>query len=146
MKGTRGVSTVVGYVLALAITAALVGSLIAATGSVVDDRREVTAYTGLEVVGERLAAKLMAADRLARTDAKDVTVRVDLPAKVAGGSYTVEVNDSKTDPHFVLTSTTADTTVRVNFTNSTPVVGRTVSGGDLEVVLTDAGKLEVRGA
>lgn len=143
MTAERGVSTVVGYVLALAITVALVGSLIAATGGIVDDRRDATARRGLDVVGERLAAKLMAADRLAATGADTVAVDADLPATVAGTGYTVTVNDSKTDPHLRLTSGGTDTEVRVDFANRTDVAATSVTGGDVTVTLA-GGELEVR--
>lgn len=140
----RGVSTVVGYVLALAVTVALISGLITATGAVIEDRQATTARTGLEAAGERLAAKLMAADRLATTGADTVVVAVPLPDRVAGGSYTVTVNDSA-DAELVLASATTGAEVTVEVANRTDLAGATVPGGDLAVVLS-GGELEVRRA
>lgn len=141
----RGVSTAVNYVLTLGITTILVSGLLLAAGGAVDDRRESTTRTTLEVVGQRLAANLMSADRLADTpDARTVSLGVDLPARVAGSGYTVRVNGSSST--LVLEADTVDATRRVAFVTSTPVASTTVRGGPLRIVLTPAGELEVRAA
>ena len=141
----RGVSTAVNYVLTLGITTILVSGLLLAAGGAVDDRRESTTRTTLEVVGQRLAANLMSADRLAGTpDARTVSLGVDLPARVAGSGYTVRVNGSSST--LVLEAETVDATRRVSIVTSTPVASTTVRGGQLRIVLTPAGELEVRTA
>jgi hypothetical protein len=141
----RGVSTAVNYVLTLGITTLLVSGLLLATGGVVDDRRESTTRTSLEVVGQRLAANLMSADRLAGTDdTRTVSLSVDLPVRIAGSGYTVRVNGSSST--LVLEADTVDATRSVSFVASTPVVSTTVRGGQLRIVLTPANELEVRAA
>lgn len=139
----RGLSTVLSYVFALAITAALIAGLLTATGALVEDRSEQTARAGLEVAGERLAAKLMAADRLAATGADTVVVEATLPDRVAGTGYTVTVNASAAQLELETAATDAEVTVSV--ANRTDLVEQSVRGGDIAVVNTTDG-LEVRPA
>lgn len=144
MTADRGVSTVVGYVLVLGITTLLISGLLVTTGGVVDNRQQSTARNALGVVGDRIAANLMAADRLAETGAETVVVGASLPDRVAAGGYRIAVNSSASE--LVLEADRADTTVRVSFVASTDVADTQVTGGDVEVVLTAADELEVRSA
>jgi len=82
---SRGVSTALGYVLNLGVAAILVTTLMLSAGTLVDDQRRVAVETELEVVGERVAADLASADRLARaSDGGSVRYVVDVPTRVAG--------------------------------------------------------------
>lgn len=145
MTDDRAVSTAVSYVLTLGITTLLVTGLLISAGGVVDDRRDVTSRNTLEVVGQRLAAHLMAADRLAGTaETRHVAVEVDLPRNVAGGGYEIRVNGSTST--IVLESEGTDATQRVQFANATAVNDTTVRGGDVRIVYTPADELEVRSA
>jgi hypothetical protein len=139
---TRAVSTVVSYVLALAITATLISGLLLATGELVDGRQETTAQAGLEVSGERLAAAVMAADRLAATGPNAAAVEVALPRQVAGSTYTVTV-DTAPGATIYLESGATDTNVSVSVATRTDIAETTARGGDLEVVFS-GGALEVR--
>jgi len=138
----RGVSTVVGYVLVLGITSLLITGLLVATGGAVNDRRDSTARDALDVIGQRLASNLMAADRLAETGAETTVVDVSLPSRTAGSGYAVTVNGSGSE--LVLESDRADATVTVAFVTTTDVADTEVAGGDLRIVLTGADELEVR--
>lgn len=141
----RGVSTAVGYVLTLGITTILVSGLLIAAGGAVEDRRDATSRSALDVVGQRLAANLMSADRLADTDgARDVSVTVDLPRRIAGSEYEIRVNGSTST--LVLESNGADATRRVSFVASTAVDSTVVRGGELEIVLAPGPELEVQRA
>jgi FlaG/FlaF family flagellin (archaellin) len=140
----RAVSTVVGYVLAIAITTLLISGLLITTGGVVDSRQESTARDSLRVFGQRIAANLMTADRLAETGPETAAVRVSLPDRVATSGYSITV-DSAGD-ELVLESHRADVTVRVPYATKTPVVDSSLTGGDVRVVLTAADELEVRSA
>lgn len=141
----RGVSTTVGYVLTLGITTILVSGLLVATGGVVEDRTKATARDGLEVVGQRLAANLMSADRLAETrNAETVELEVALPRRLAGSGYTVRVDGGGSV--LILESEGTSVRRRVQYVASTPVVTTEVRGGPLRIVLTPAGELEVRAA
>jgi uncharacterized protein YcgI (DUF1989 family) len=144
MSADRGVSTAVGYVLILGITTILISGLLIAAGGTVEDRRDATARNTLDVVGQRIAANLMAADRLSRTDgATAVAVTVDAPERIAGSGYVVRVNGSAST--ITLDSDGADATRSVAFVSQTPTATTAVRGGSLRIVLT-AGELEVRAA
>jgi len=145
VSSDRAVSTAVGYVLTLGITTILISGLLIAAGGVVEDRRDATSRDSLDVVGQRIAANLMAADRLAETDgATAVEVVVDVPDRIAGSGYTVRVNASTST--LVLDPDSIDTIRRVTFVTSTPVTATAVQGGSLRIVLTPSGELEVQSA
>lgn len=147
---TRAVSVTVNYALNLVIATLLVGGLLTATGGMVEDRRESAARTELSVLGERVAADLMAADRLALvgadgpSDDPTVALGVSLPERVAGAQYEISVRTSPSE--VVLRSDFPEVTVRVEFRHDTPVADATVRGGDLRIVLSDDGDLEVSAA
>lgn len=143
----RAVSVTVNYALNLLVATLLVGGVLTATGGMVEDRRTSAVRTELEVVGERVAADLMAADRLAAVGTAGagtdptVVVSVSLPERVAGTRYEVSIENSP--PRIVLTSEHPDVEVTVGFHHDTPVAPTTVHGGDLRIELTDDGDLEV---
>jgi len=143
----RGVSVTVSYALNLVVATLLVAVLLTATGNVVEDRRESSARTELSVVGNRLAAELSAADRLASVGGADATVRLDadLPGRVAGATYRIEVNTGGSDPHLLLSTGVPEVSVRVPVRTSTPVEPTEIGGGDLVVSLS-GGQLEVERA
>jgi len=150
----RGVSVTVSYALNLVVAALLVAGVLTATGGMVEDRRESTVESELSVVGERAATDLSAADRLAAVRADDptddsydddpVSVSVSLPDRVGATRYEITVEESPT--RLTLASRTPAVTVTVPFVTETPVEPTTVRGGDLRIVLTDDGALEVRAA
>lgn len=140
----RGVSTALGYVLTLGITALLISGLLIAVTGVVDDRRTQTDRATMEVVGQRIAANLMSADRLAETDPEELVVVVDLPARLTQRGYTVEVDGSA--GQIALRVDGGQASATVSFANSTAVQDGTVRGGDLQIVLTPADELEVQRA
>jgi hypothetical protein len=146
----RGVSVTVNYALNLVVAMLLIGGVLTATAGMVDDRRGSAAHTELSVLGERIAADLQSADKLAEvgTDgpAADPTVAVEvsLPERVAGSGYEVTIDPSASE--IVLRPDHVDVTVRVGFHHETAVTGTTVRGGDLRITLdTDASpdRLEV---
>jgi hypothetical protein len=139
----RAVSTTLSYVLTLTITAMLASGLLIAAGSVVEDRQETVVRDELEVAGNQLASRLMAADRLVETGAEVVTVQVPLPDSVAGSGYTVAVEPAS--DRIVLEATGVETSVSVSYATHTGVAAASLSGGDLEIAL-DGGQLEVRSA
>ncbi|MGB9963530.1 DUF7266 family protein [Halobacterium hubeiense] len=141
----RGVSTALGYVLNVGVAAILVTMLLFSAGSLVETQRDRAVETELRVVGERVAADLAAADRLARaSDGGSVRYAVDAPGSVAGFRYDVAINESGSG-NVVLDADRSDVTVTVEFRTETPVEGGTVSGGDF-VVTYDGGELEVEDA
>lgn len=139
----RGVTTTLSYVLTLAITATLVSGLLIGAGSVVQDRRDDVARDELRVVGQQLGSRLLSADRLARTDAEEVRVTASLPRSVAGSRYRVDVT-AGSPTTLTLRAVESDVQVAVSIPVETTVVETSLRGGDVAVVLTAAGELEVR--
>lgn len=137
----RGVSVMVNYVLGLAILTLLISGLLIATGDVIGDRREAIVRGELEVVGERVSAGLATADRLSRSGAEQVSLDVSAPRRVAGTAYTIEIDAAR--QVVVLETSDPAVTVDVTFRNRTAVETTNVTGGDVEIVLSD-GNLEVR--
>ena len=130
----RGVSTVLGYVLGLAIVAALVGGLFVTTG-IVSEKHERTTESELRVVGNMLAADITTVDRLALS-ARDARARLirDLPERVAGGSYRIQLTHDGSGPGVIeLTASDPDVSVSVPVTNGTAIGNSTASGGGVEI-------------
>lgn len=141
----RGVSTALGYVLNVGVAAILVTMLLFSAGSLVETQRDRAVETELRVVGDRVAADLAAADRLARaSDGGSVQYAVRAPPRVAGFEYDVHVNESGNDT-VVLDADRSDVTITVEFRTEIPVENATVSGGDF-VVVYDGDRLEVEDA
>lgn len=141
----RGVSVTVNYVLGLGVATLLISGLLMATGGILEDRQESTVRSELEVVGEQVVTSLSAADRLAQLQGADsVVVTATAPQRVAGKAYTITVNG--TSQEVVLENHDGSVSVEVPFHNTTDVSTSRAGGGDIEVVLTDAGELEVRSA
>ncbi|MFB6125117.1 MAG: hypothetical protein ABEJ59_04075 [Halanaeroarchaeum sp.] len=140
----RGVSTVFGYTLNVAIATILVTGLLFAAGSVVDDQRQQAVRSELTVVGQRFTANLETADRLSRSG-EDASVRLEthLPRTVAGVGYRIDVVTTGGTATAVARTETPDVRVTVPIANETPVQATSVSGGPL-VVVGNATGLEVR--
>lgn len=135
MTSDRGVSKMIEYTLALAITASLVGGLLIAGGNFVDDRREQVVREELSVIGQHVASNVERADRLVQ--AGDTTTSVELnqsfPDRVTGSTYSVElVEDS--GGYLRLTATRPDVSVTVEVDNSTALGSSEANGGDVSVV------------
>lgn len=142
----RAVSVTVNYALGLAVATMLMSGLLFATGDMLDSRQEVAIRGELDVIGQRLAAGLMSADRLVEAGGDDVTVRVDMPARVAGSGYNIEVTATAGGSYILLESHDPVASANVTFVNRTTVESRTVTGGDVQIVLGIDGDLEVESA
>lgn len=140
----RGLSVAVNYVLSLAVATMLLSGLLIPVGDVVGDRQDAAARSELEVVGERVAAGLDSVDRLSQAGATTAVVRVELPPRVAGTDYRVRLNAS--GERLELETVDDDILVTVALTNETSLRSSVANGGDLEVVRTAGGQLEVREA
>lgn len=134
----RGVSTSLGYVLNLGVAAILVTTLLFAAGTMVDDQRDRAVDTELRVVGERVAADLSAADRLARaSDGGTVRYVVEAPPSVAGRTYDVQVNESGNDM-VVLDADRSGVSIAIEYHADLHVNATTEASGDLVVVYDSA--------
>ncbi|WP_224269567.1 DUF7266 family protein [Haloprofundus salinisoli] len=145
----RAVSTTLSYVLALGITGILISGLLVAGGGLVEDQRDRTLENELRVVGQQLAADLETADALVRS-APSGRVRLarQLPPRVVGSSYVVEIADEDGDGDtemIHLSTSNPDVTVSVSFATRTTVAADSVSGGDVRIVYAD-GELVVEHA
>lgn len=142
----RAVSTALNYVLVLAIVAVLVSGLFVGMGGFLEDRRAGAVHTELSVVGNRLATDLGTAERLVQMgDARAVRVSVDLPARVSGTDYAVEVARIAPEQYrLVLRAPTTDVSTAVRLRSQVRLRPTTVEGGDLQIVYdTATDRLEV---
>lgn len=133
MSDERGVSTALGYVLALGISALLITGLITAGGGAVSSSREEVTRTQLSVIGYQLADDIDTADRLVQSSGTGVTLEVtsDLPRGTVGSTYQIRVETSP--DKLVLTAAEVDVTVEVGLTTTTSLQATTVSGGSVRI-------------
>jgi len=139
----RAVSTTVGYVLTLAIGAVLLSGVVIGVGGVLESQTDRAVHGDLSVVGQSVVANLENADRLARAaeagrtdpdlkaaDANvSVVVDIDLPRRVAGVPYTVEINETVV----TLRTDRPDASVRIPHTARVGVENTSVRGGPLRI-------------
>lgn len=146
----RGVSVTVNYVLTITITTLLLSGLFIASGSLIESQSERAINDEFDVLGERFAADLSTADRLAQTDSTDTTTTVrlttELPSRVAGTEYSIEITTNTETDTSELIFRTSDPEIHsstrvVTTTDVTAVSG--LQGGDLVITYTDDGRLEV---
>jgi len=144
---TRAAATTLNYVLGLSIALILVTGLMVAGGTFVEDQRDRSIETELEVLAEQVSADVEMADRLARTTTENETVRVgrDLPPRVAGSNYDVGI-EGGSDPQIVVRSTDPEITVTVPVENETSLESSTVSGGTVAVNYTASDELVLEGS
>jgi hypothetical protein len=142
----RAVSITVNYVIALAITAVLISGLLIGAGGYVEDQREAVVREELRVVGEQLIAGIGDADRLSRVgDAGAVRVGIDLPERVAGETYLIEVTEvrpSGSNPSrhdLTLRSSRTDVSVTLTISTLVDLEETSVTGGWTAVRLDTGG-------
>lgn len=144
----RAVSVTVNYVLGLGIVFVLVTGLFIAGSGFVENQRETSIRTELEVIGEQVASDISMADRLAQTTSgspRTVEVGRSLPGEVSGTGYSIAVAGGS-DPYVVVESNDPEVSVTVQFTNSTDVELDTVAGGAIVVRHTASNTIAVEGA
>lgn len=141
----RAVASTLSYALTLSITTILLVGVLAGAGSLVDSQQDRAIESGLAVQGERLAANLMTVDRLSRTgSAERVEVRIDLPTRVAGEGYRVEITEDEEGNDVIgLHSNAIDVTV--DFTVERGIAAGRLAGGAVTIEFDDGtGTIEVR--
>jgi hypothetical protein len=132
----RGVSVTVGYVLNLAIAAALFSALLIAGTGLIDDQTRRVTDDELSVAGHQLAEELSSADRLLRTgNTSELLLRLDLPERVTAGSYTIRIEHDGSGGRgtLVLKSTSPERVVSVPFRSTSTVSNSTVDGGSIRI-------------
>lgn len=129
----RAVSTTVGYALTLGVAALLITGLLIAGGGFLENQREVTTETELEVIGEQVSADISSADRLSASDADAVNITRNLPDSVTGSQYTISVRTSP-QTHLELRSVDPEVTVRVDVAvNEAALAATDIGGGNIQV-------------
>lgn len=88
----RGVSTIVNHILAIGIISILIVGLLIAGGSYIQDQQQYAGQNGIETVGNELARDITQLVRLSGGGGQ-ATVTSELPKKIAGHSYDVNVSD-----------------------------------------------------
>lgn len=129
--GDRGVTFTVSYVLTIAITTLLIAGVLLASGQIVRDQREMTIRNEATVVGDEVAASVMAADRLVRDGSgANATVGVELPRVLAETPYTVTLSADA----IVVETRAPQIRVEIPLRSRTAIASETVAGGDIRVV------------
>jgi len=154
----RAVSVPVNYSQALIITTILLAGLMLATAGEVRSQRDRTIESEFQVLSNRIAADLSAADRLVATleeetapGENDVSLTTSLPPTVAGSSYEAVVSSTSLGPdagyrvEVTLSADRGDTQLTYRLKTGTEVLDATIAGGEYSIVY-DPGSdaLEVR--
>jgi len=131
----RAVSTTIGYALTLGVASLLITGLLIAGGGFLQNQREVTTETELEVIGEQVSADISSADRLSASDADEVNITRSLPDSVTGSQYTISVKTPpQTQTHLELRSADPEVTVRVDVAvHETSLAATDIDGGNIQV-------------
>lgn len=133
----RGVSIALSYVLVTSITVILVGGLIIAGSTFVEDQRDNVVEQELKVIGNQLAGNVEQVDRMVNASGSGgpdaAAVNETFPEQVSGTSYTVTLSDSGGDPQLVLSAQRADVSVAVGLAVDTDVEDDAfASGGEID--------------
>lgn len=146
-RDRRATSTALGYVLSLGIAAILVSGLIIAGGGLMESQRDQSARIELQVIGQTVADDLASASRLADCDSCTLQLRIDVPSRVAGESYRIQVIEVD-PPHIhrlALTTGRSNAAANVTVRTTLSIAETTVVGGTLVVEYDPAAsQLEVR--
>lgn len=144
----RAVSTNISYVLTATIAALLISVLIGSVSGFVQTQQEDVARQELKVVGHRLAAQIMAADRAAASSSSSgVYVVTDTPTTVIGERYTIQIDTSGEPDRIILTSadSNVEVTVYMQVDDDPPIVAdRTIDSGKMIIETNGSGQIIVR--
>lgn len=134
----RATSTTLSYVLTLSIATILVGGLIVAGSSFVEDHREEVIRQELKVVGEHVASNIDQVDRYAQAadTLEQASLNQTFPDDVTGSTYNLELVGG-TDPRLFLNATRPSVSVDINVTTTTEI-GDSNAGGGTVVVFYDS--------
>ena len=108
----RGVSTVVGYILAISVTTVLLAGVVLSTTQFIQFQQTETAESQLDVVGEQIAFSAQKADtavlnRTTNSTKTDTYYERSVPApnRVAGKQYSIYYDDAAREGELVLETT-----------------------------------------
>lgn len=136
----RGVSFPLTHVVTLGIALVVVTTLLYSAGTFVAGERSHTARVELTQVGSGLVTDVVAVDRAVDgSDSTSMTVAVDLPRRVSGGTYraALHATGGPAAPGNATVEVSAldiGASVALPFRNRTPVANSSAAGGRLYVV------------
>jgi FlaG/FlaF family flagellin (archaellin) len=145
----RGVNTVVGYILALAITTILISTLIVGSTTYLRVQQGTVIKAQMDVAGNQLASDIEATDRLLRSsDAVGNSIEVTslLSDEFAGVDYDITVAPSGLGIYDITLETDnprVEWTVTVR--SETPIQSGSINGGDA-VITYDGSQLVISNA
>lgn len=146
MFDDRAVSSAVGYVLSIGIAAFITVGLVTAGTTLVADQRDQTTRTQLDLVGHQVAGTLENADRTveASDSVSTLEIRRDLPERIVGESYRVDVDSSASPPEVTVSVTDPDMSRTVTVQSATDLADASFTGGPILVSYDSANdELEV---
>jgi hypothetical protein len=148
MSEDRAVSSTLGYVLTLAISAILVTGLITAGGNYVANEREQVVRDQLSVIGQQVAADVERADRLVRaapagTEPATVRINQTFGDDVTGTNYRISLDPSGSNT-VVVESFDPDISVSIRVTSRTAIAESSADGGPIQIQYTDSDELVIR--
>lgn len=132
----RAVSTTLSYAMSLAMITLLVTGVFIATSDFVENERDRTIRSEVNVLGNRVAADIATVDRLAVADPEGTaTLRTNLPGSVAGKAYQITITSPAAGPTSITLATGSEPFVQETVTVKTEqaVVNTTLAGGPIEV-------------
>lgn len=142
----RAVSVQINYVLGLVIVTILLTGVLMSTNSVLRDQRRDVVRSEVQVIGNRVASDISAADQIVAvsggTSADELTVSSDVPAQFAGVGYSISVW-SEANPgywlvHVGIDSDRLDVNETMSLKTQTPVANDTVTGGSYTIAYVDS--------
>lgn len=141
----RAVNTVVGYVIAIAITTVLLSLLITTTTAFVQVQQESVINSEMNIVGQSLSTQLMDADRTVRlneTGPEGVERTVKMPNRLANSQYLITVEDvGSFEPYagentyrIRLWTNSPAVEEELYFVSETDIEPTTLNGGDFRII------------
>jgi hypothetical protein len=94
----RGASVAVNHVLAIGITTILISGLLLSAATLLRDQRAQNAEPELRTIGNRIASHVAEGERIVDGPNDQVTFHLDQPARIAGSSYDVRIDQSGACP------------------------------------------------
>lgn len=147
----RAVSVTVSYIITLIIATLLIGGILMAAGGLIESQSNTATIDEFDVIGEKLAANIMSADRtvsVALEDAEstgyedfEIGIKSTVPRQVSGSNYHIIIDWDNESIQLVTLNT--DIAVDVSFkVRHGPSGTTTISPGNIEITF-DGDQLEV---
>jgi hypothetical protein len=90
----RGASVAVNHVLAIGITTILISGLLLSAATLLRDQRAQNAEPELRTIGNEIASHVAEGERIVDGPNDQITFHLDQPARIAGSSYDVRIQDT----------------------------------------------------